>query len=402
MPHVLNRNGRFLLVLAIGATSLLASLTGCADLDWSRAKLWEERKPDPQCPTKIVDLWTDTVLHQAGETSIRGFGGRIMFYGEDEKETCVVAGKLTVLAFDDDQESTKPEKVFVFLPEQLDRHYSKSEIGHSYSFWIPWDAVGGPARRLTLVTRFEDAHGTIVTGKPVHKQLPGERPATEPATAAAAQPASQPAAPSSGVLLASHSAPVEASATAPPAKPEPAGDGTCRVRSFTIDLAAPQAARWLRADAEEEPGSAAGSTETEPAPAGDASEAASSGTNKQTGQSPSTPLPASSAQDDGQAGSTATAPAQTNGAQTGGAKTTGAQTVEAKTGATTVAPAAPPARLGRGPLPAQTAGESLPRSARVRKQPLPGRWLYNLPATPRYDWARASAKPSSDAAPSAN
>jgi len=124
----------------------------------------------------MVEVWTDTVLHQRGNPGVRGFGGRVMFYAEDKGDPVVVDGTLTVFAFDDEDpnpDNTAPAKKFIFPAEQLAKHYSKSKVGHSYSFWLPWDKAGGPQRQISLIARFEDGEGRITMSKIAHKTLPG-------------------------------------------------------------------------------------------------------------------------------------------------------------------------------------------------------------------------------------
>jgi hypothetical protein len=51
---------------------------------------------------------------------------------------------------------------------------SKSELGPSYSFWLPWDEVGGPQTEISLIARFEPNGGSIVIGEQTKHLLPGE------------------------------------------------------------------------------------------------------------------------------------------------------------------------------------------------------------------------------------
>ena len=85
---------------------------------------------------------------ETGRTPTRGFGGRVLFY--DEKSRPVpVEGSLMVHGFDDSSED--PEEGvnrFAFTSEQFTRHFSQSDLGASYSIWIPWDAIGGDQKRV--------------------------------------------------------------------------------------------------------------------------------------------------------------------------------------------------------------------------------------------------------------
>ena len=83
--------------------------------------------------------------------SARGFGGRFFFY--DEKSRPVpVDGTLIVHGFDDTADTPEDRvKRFEFTPEQFTRHFSQTDLGASYSVWVPWDAIGGDQRRISLV-----------------------------------------------------------------------------------------------------------------------------------------------------------------------------------------------------------------------------------------------------------
>jgi hypothetical protein len=170
---------RFGLRLIVG--SLLASLVvGCAPLKLPKRLALPMKSDKPQTPQRITALWTDTVLVEAG---IVGFGGRVMFYGRDDEEPVVVAGELTVFAYDDTQNpgsSSAPARKFVFRSEELSKHYSKSSLGHSYSFWLPWGPVGGPKRQISLVTRFKSDAGGVVMSEMTKHFLPGSQDESAP------------------------------------------------------------------------------------------------------------------------------------------------------------------------------------------------------------------------------
>lgn len=134
----------------------------------------ENPEPYPN-PAKMAVTWTPDTLVQSGRTPTRGFGGRVFFY--DERSRAVpVEGTLIVHGFDDSNGTDNPEtKRFEFTPEQFTRHYGQSELGASYSIWIPWDAIGNPQRRVSLVTSFKTVEGRMLQGVPATMQLPGSR-----------------------------------------------------------------------------------------------------------------------------------------------------------------------------------------------------------------------------------
>lgn len=153
-------------------------LTGCqpfhAPKSWKSP--WSNSKKEPILPDRIVAVWSDTVLHQPGEPGLRGFGGRLFFYEGENKDPLEVDGGLAVYVFDADKldpHSPTPERKFVFNADQFASHMSNSEMGCSYSVWLPWDEVGGPSRRLSIVARFEGRKGGTVISQPTIKLLPG-------------------------------------------------------------------------------------------------------------------------------------------------------------------------------------------------------------------------------------
>lgn len=155
---------------------LLLTVSGCAEFKMPTSVPWSASIPEPEAPTRFSAVWTVATLNQQGKLGVRGFGGRLMFYNDDQADPIVVDGTLTVYAFNDDAtdlSTATPEKRFVYLPEQLADRYSKSKVGHSYSVWVPWAEVGGPQRKLTLVVRFDPRQGGTVMSDPSRQLLPG-------------------------------------------------------------------------------------------------------------------------------------------------------------------------------------------------------------------------------------
>jgi len=149
-----------------------------ARADWP--KLWPSSQPKLKessypTPVKMAAIWSPAVFNQVGKQSTRGFGGRIYFY-DAKNEPVAVEGQLVVYVYNDGApggENKPPEKKFAFTPEQFTKHYSPTQLGASYSIWIPWDPVGGPQAQLTLVPIFTSASGQLVIGESSHNLLPG-------------------------------------------------------------------------------------------------------------------------------------------------------------------------------------------------------------------------------------
>ena len=104
-----------------------------------------------------------------------GLEGRIYLYNRSG-DPVKAEGQLVVYAFDESNPrdiDQVPDRRYVFTSEQLQRHYSESSIGPSYSVWLPWDGVGGPPTKVNLVPTFLPTIGQVVVGQEVRQHLPG-------------------------------------------------------------------------------------------------------------------------------------------------------------------------------------------------------------------------------------
>ncbi|WP_068137958.1 hypothetical protein [Roseimaritima ulvae] len=180
----MKRSSRVAVALTL-ATSL--GLSGCAAIKGEKSlkeslpfisKKEKEPEPYPN-PAKMAVTWTPDVILRTGSTPTRGFGGRVFFY--DEKSRPVpVEGELAVQAIRT-AEGQEPElKRYAFTPEQFTKHYSQSDLGASYSIWIPWDAAGGEETKITLVPSFKTKEGNIVQGTSSIVALPGKTDRKDP------------------------------------------------------------------------------------------------------------------------------------------------------------------------------------------------------------------------------
>ncbi len=159
---------------------LAGLVSGCATIDLPKKLDFAAAANKAEAPARMTALWTDTVLVEAG---VVGFGGRVMFYGRGDEDPIRVEGELTVFAYDDTdsvREDAVPARKYVFRAEELAGHYSESKLGHSYSFWIPWDRVGGPRRQVSLIARFKSAQGGVVMSEMTRHLLPGSDPSNTP------------------------------------------------------------------------------------------------------------------------------------------------------------------------------------------------------------------------------
>ena len=172
---------------------LITQATGCSSwggLGRNKSAGAEERfnplkaiqgdKPDETfTPDSMVAIWKASVFEKPGQKSVRGFGGRFYFY-DAQNEPVRINGELTIYGYDDDKhkstettEHAKADRKFVFKADSINTHYSESALGASYSFWVPWDEVGGEAKTITLIPVFKSPDGKIPEAKPSTIRLPG-------------------------------------------------------------------------------------------------------------------------------------------------------------------------------------------------------------------------------------
>jgi hypothetical protein len=177
----------------------IAFCTGCSSLDkdWKKKLPWSPesriKTSKFETPSHLIAIWSPDVLAQPGKPPARGFGGRIYFYNE-KNQAVPVEGQLVVYGYDDLQNSHhpgQPQRKFAFTPDQFTKHFSNSELGASYSIWIPWDEAGGEQRHISLVPIFTATSGQVVMGQQAINVLPGRSGSQEEVQASAPQVSSQ-------------------------------------------------------------------------------------------------------------------------------------------------------------------------------------------------------------------
>lgn len=159
--------------------AIAAALPGCASsFDLRKSMPWGNSDDKVHEPLKVSVFWSDEIENRADmDRGIRGFGGRLYFYGKDPDKAIKVKGDLVIYAFDEtnrDPKNMVPDKKYVFPAKVLEKLYSKSQMGHSYSVWLPWDAVGGPQHEITLTARFTSEKNLMVASEPSKQLLPGD------------------------------------------------------------------------------------------------------------------------------------------------------------------------------------------------------------------------------------
>lgn len=145
-----------------------------------------------EAPVNMVVIWKDAVLENTGSASVRGFGARIYFH-DAQNQPVKAEGELIVYGFDDPNYSTEvstrtPTKKFVFTNEQFQSHYSESDLGASYSIWLPWEPVGNYRKSIALVPVFKTSDGKLINGGSSTNVLPGKPPADDKHIVSASKP----------------------------------------------------------------------------------------------------------------------------------------------------------------------------------------------------------------------
>ena len=340
-------SGQRLVVPAIAILVICPS--GCSKLELNKHIAWLAGETVVETPKTMTAMWTETVMQQPGQPSVRGLGGRIHFFADNADKPVKVDGTLTIYAFgaDDDSKRVSPERKFVFLPEQIDSHRSDSSLGDSYSFWLPWEAVGGPQRKLSIIARFEAKTGHVILSEPAKIALRGEAAPeaqrTQTANATSRLPAAVPPNP----------APVQPAAAWQPSEQYPTAG---LPKTVTADFTIPVPPSFLR---HMEGGNAAATSVEYPSGTIAATDANSPSIS--SGPQPAAPWPQRT---------TTNHPAA-------------APLNPAGVAPPLVAPAQPSARYESTRFPARNERAARPSLDRVRRQPLLARWPSPLPPTPQ-------------------
>ena len=156
-------------------SSFIMGAIGCKTAP--KMNLFSKRSAEPTAiPQNIVALWKDDVMTSSGSEPARGLGGRLYFYDENN-HPIAVNGKLVVYAYDDStqqQLNREPERKYVFEDSELQTHFSESDIGPSYSVWLPWDKAGGAHAEVSLIPMLTTAEGKVIIGEHSRHVLTGK------------------------------------------------------------------------------------------------------------------------------------------------------------------------------------------------------------------------------------
>ncbi len=158
-------------------------LVGCKTVDWKPSHPFpsmnqrKETSDDMGRPTQMTVIWKDSVIQSGTSRPTKGFGGRI-YFNDSKDQPVKVDGELIVYGYDESNrsESSAPDHKYVFPSSEFQKHYSKSEIGHSYAIWIPWEKVGGLEKAISLIPVFKTTDGKVIQGGQSMCVLPGKKP----------------------------------------------------------------------------------------------------------------------------------------------------------------------------------------------------------------------------------
>ncbi|MDR2441211.1 MAG: hypothetical protein LBE12_17760 [Planctomycetaceae bacterium] len=161
---------------------LAFSLIGCSGTSWVKPDLSILKPSGP--PAKAVAVWEPAVKHETGLEPKRGFGGRVYFYDQESKKSIKIKGNVVVYAFDEENrkpDDNIPTRSYLFDKNDISKLYSKSKLGPSYNFWIPWDSEGpdGKAKKVSLIVRYIPEVGSSVVSSQAAVYLPGKFEQTE-------------------------------------------------------------------------------------------------------------------------------------------------------------------------------------------------------------------------------
>ncbi len=168
--------------------AVLFSCVGCSGIK-SNVKNWNplsvltrQQETDFQAkPSSMAVIWSDSVFEKPGVQSVKGFGGRIFIYDQGN-DPIKADGELIVYGYDEsnptkvDGNHSGADKKFVFPQEKFQGHYSQSDLGPSYSVWIPWEKTGSVRKSITLIPVFKTSDGGVLRCGQSINVLPGRKP----------------------------------------------------------------------------------------------------------------------------------------------------------------------------------------------------------------------------------
>ena len=149
--------------------ALLLTMTGCQGINTT--KQTTETRATANDVNRVQAFWTDTVLQDNGQPIARGFAGRVHLYNRSSEESVQATGTITIFTFDDDRKTKKPQYTWQFDETQIVKIQKKTDLGWSYSFWIPWDSGSAP-QNCSVVVRYTSPKGRHIISPSARVRLP--------------------------------------------------------------------------------------------------------------------------------------------------------------------------------------------------------------------------------------
>ena len=149
--------------------ALLLTMTGCQGLNTT--KQTTETRATANDITRVQAFWTDTVLQDNGHPIARGFAGRVHLYNRSSEESVQATGTITIFTFDDEKKTKKPQYTWEFDETQIVKIQKKTDLGWSYSFWIPWESGSDP-KNCSVVVRYTSPKGRHIISPSARVRLP--------------------------------------------------------------------------------------------------------------------------------------------------------------------------------------------------------------------------------------
>lgn len=111
-------------------------------------------------PAYVVPFW-EPVIRQQNGISKHGYAARVYFYDQTQTKTLKVEGGIDVYCFEEKPGlfNNKPTKIVTFRPEDTPQFFSESELGPSYTIWVPWDESDSDAPEVSLFIKFRPVEG---------------------------------------------------------------------------------------------------------------------------------------------------------------------------------------------------------------------------------------------------
>jgi len=127
--------------------------------------------------SSMAVIWKENTIKVPGKSSVRGFTGRVYFY-DSQDQLAKVDGDLSVYAYDDsdDYGGDVPDREYIFPADKIGEFYTPSELGHSYSVWLPWGPKDGLRKSITLIPLLKTNNGRLIEGAPTRLMLSGRVP----------------------------------------------------------------------------------------------------------------------------------------------------------------------------------------------------------------------------------